>query len=150
MSVNTEAAARVSSGTHLLFVYGTLMPDVASRMGVAQRKRLAAQSQRVCQAVVRGVLYDFGPHPALQLTGAPGDQVHGVLLALDRPATTFQWLDPYESIRGAPGFDLYARVLAPVELERGACAVAWIYDYVAPIREARRIETGRWSPRDRV
>ena len=130
----------------LLFVYGTLIPDVAASMGTAQRSRLIASADKVGQARISARLYDFGAHPAAVLTGEHDRYVYGVLLALHRPQTTWCWLDPYESIRGAPVFDDYRRVVTMAELEDGTRVRTWVYDFVASLRDAEFIETGRWLP----
>ncbi|MEO0670680.1 MAG: gamma-glutamylcyclotransferase family protein [Pseudomonadota bacterium] len=131
----------------LLFVYGTLMPDVDADMGQAQRARLNAAADVVGPARISGRLFDFGAHPAAVLTDEPDRTVSGVLLALHRPATTWRWLDPYESIRGAPEADDYRRVSTIAELSDGRRARAWVYDFVASLRATRPIESGVWRPR---
>lgn len=135
-----------------LFVYGTLMSSSTGRMGRAQRQRLARECRQRAAAVMAGRLYDLGRYPGLVDAVDGTDIVHGELVELIDPASSFTWLDRYEDIRtDARGEAEYRREqrtvrLAPSVAGDGSGLLAWVYVYARDPSQARRIASGRWPP----
>ena len=134
--------------TQHLFVYGSLMPQLVSRFGKAERTRLAAESAVIGPASVAGRLFDLGSYPGLISNSCLHTRVHGVLLRLNKPDETLAWLDPFEDI--VPGRPLevnqYERVTRLVTTAGGGGIEAWVYVMWRVPASASEITTGRWLP----
>jgi gamma-glutamylcyclotransferase (GGCT)/AIG2-like uncharacterized protein YtfP len=135
-------------GSAHLFVYGTLMTSADGvRLGTRERRRLLREARSHGAATMPGRLYDLGAYPALVVSDAPGDIVHGEVLHLTNAASVFAWLDRYENALPSAERKDYERVQRMARLASGANIEAWVYVYLGPVSEARRIAGGRWQPR---
>lgn len=136
----------MSEGTNLIFVYGTLLTRARGELGADMRVRLKKVSTSLGEATIPGRLFDLGTFPVMIAAAEPSDIVHGEVLQLDDPESTFVWLDPYEGI--TPGHRRqgeYERVRRTVRLESGETLETWVYLYVADIAHLPRITSGRWD-----
>jgi len=113
-----------------LFVYGTLRRGCAN----PHAELLRRSGQFVGRGKVRGKLYRVDWYPGMTLGG--GEWVVGDVFAVDPAA--MEELDRYE------GTDEYRRVPATAFMENGELAECWVYEYIAPVSEAKRIESGDW------
>ena len=130
----------------LLFVYGTLLSGDKGPTGVSQRARLARDATVLARGTVEGRLYDLGRYPGI-VVPAPGELVHGEVLALETPERTLRWLDIYEGmVPGRHQHNEYERLRLPVTLEDGGRVEAWAYVYRGSLTGARHIGDGRWLP----
>ena len=141
--------------SNLLFVYGSLMPDLGdASFGIAERRRLMSESQPLGRATLRASLYDLGEYPGLVLIPQhPADVVQGTLLQLRVPEVTLEWLDAFEDFdsQRADEANVYRRVVAPVVLGAGLHD-AWVYEIRRVPPESHRIASGMWhapSPKRR-
>jgi phosphoserine phosphatase len=126
--------------SQVLFVYGTLRPDVQSAMGTAQRRRLAGEARDLGPATTEGLLADLGAYPGL----VDGDgRVRGRAYALRTPADTFAWLDAYEGLAGRPD-DEYRRIVRGIALDTGVRIEAWVYRYNGPQKQPHILTSGDW------
>lgn len=128
----------------LVFVYGTLLsgecnhqPYLADSERVGGPARLAAQ------------LWDTGhSYPAVVLDANGGDAaryVRGELYRVTRETLTR--LDELEDYYGPGAINEYERIEAEVEVEGEAGDArhrAWVYVYVSPPPQGRRIDSGDW------
>lgn len=123
----------------LIALYGTLRdPGVRRGLGLAGRMR------RIGRCRLEGVLYDFGPYPAL---GEGKGVVHGELFEVTDP-TAFGVMDAFEEYDPArPKLSAYVRarvrLIAP-DLEW------WAYRYNRPLRGAPRVPGGDWLKQRRA
>jgi gamma-glutamylcyclotransferase (GGCT)/AIG2-like uncharacterized protein YtfP len=124
--------------TDLVFFYGTLMSGFR-RPGRTQLDDLLFP---VGRGWIRAALYDLGIYPAA-IPATDDSRVWGeVYRMVDREAVLGA-LDEIEGYRHAePDASLYARLEAPVMLEDGRLADAWVYFYNAPLGRAERIGSG--------
>ena len=121
----------------LVFFYGTLMRPF-NRAG---RLRVADHLTYVGRGTISGALFDLGIYPAA--VPASDALVRGELYGMTHPAIVLQVLDEFEGCRTEePDSSLYTRALAPVTLEDGRVADAWVYFYNAPLGRAERIPSG--------
>ena len=136
--MSTSASAHV-------FVYGTLMSTAGGTLGRAQRARLAREGRVIGAATMSGRLYDLGRYPGLVTSEAPGDVVHGEVVALENAPRTLAWLDAYEQIvPGKHEHNQYARELRPARLTDRSEVAAWVYVYRHALTGKRLIRDGRW------
>jgi gamma-glutamylcyclotransferase (GGCT)/AIG2-like uncharacterized protein YtfP len=114
----------------LLFVYGSLRQ--ASEHPMAQR--LAATAEFAGTARTQGALYWAGDEfPGLTLT-QDETYTNGDLYLIVDPGL-LDVLDAYEG-------PAYERQRRPVESQSMGPAAAWVYVYLGPVSEERRIESG--------
>jgi len=73
----------------------------------------------------------------MTLRSSEGEWVAGDLFRLRDPATLAA-LDEYE------GANEYRRVLTTAVLEDGEATRCWVYEYIGPVKEERRIKSGDW------
>lgn len=124
--------------TDLLFVYGTLRRGSTH----ANALRLAAESEWLGTATLRGTLYRVSWHPALVLQGE--DTVTGDLLRLTDPAASLPWLDAFEGC--GPEDPLphdYRREIVHVLTADGAVD-AMVYVWNLPHDGLERMPGGDW------
>ncbi|KWT69813.1 hypothetical protein APY04_1313 [Hyphomicrobium sulfonivorans] len=137
--------------TRYLFVYGTLMSGARTRLGAAERLRLAEQSDSLGPASLpHAKLYDLGRYPGIDCSGGLDDIVHGEAVLLADAAATFAWLDVYEDCAPADRTSVtsaavYERVVQQVRLAGGETFDAWVYVLCRVPQDARRIDSGRWN-----
>ncbi len=108
---------------------------------------LAGRARLVGLGWVRGRLYDLGPYPGLKETPDP-DQVRGEVYELADPEATLSVLDAYESCGPDDRPRLYERRLAPVVLDSGERRSCWVYYYLGPVVEERRIRSGDYARKE--
>jgi gamma-glutamylcyclotransferase (GGCT)/AIG2-like uncharacterized protein YtfP len=130
-----------------LFVYGTLRQAARHPMALFLR----AHARSLGPARARGRLYDLGAYPGMVAARGDDEWVHGEVHQLSRPDETLAVLDRYEGC--GPGVEpprLYERRPAPVELATGEMRPCWVYFYLGPVAEEKRILSGDYlavSPR---
>jgi len=123
--------------TDLVFFYGTLM----SGFRRAGRERLDPMLRPQGRGWIHGALFDLGIYPAA--IPAADTRVWGEVYRMTAPDAVLAELDDIEGYRASePDASLYTRVLAPVTLDGGDVAPAWVYFYNAPLGRAPRIESG--------
>ena len=124
----------MSTGSDLLFAYGTLM------RGFRLHHLIVEQAELVGEGTVNGRLLDLGSYPGA-VREEPG-AIHGEVYRLSAPAL-LAILDREEGYRpDAPGQDLYLRHLTAVRLSDGREVTAWIYWYHGPRGRAVPIPGG--------
>jgi len=121
-------ARPASTGTFLLFVYGTLKKGGSRHQPLSRQRFLGNRRTRP-----RYALYHMGNYPAM-VEAEPGDVIEGELYEVE--ARLLDWLD---TIEGVP--DWFE--LGQVELENGE--VAWAYFYRQDTGGCPRIPSGRWD-----
>jgi gamma-glutamylcyclotransferase (GGCT)/AIG2-like uncharacterized protein YtfP len=129
----------------LLFVYGSLLSNVAHPMG----DRLRGEAKLIGAAVMQGRLYTLSWYPAAVASDDPSDYVIGEVYQLDNPIHSLGWLDEYEGIIPAQSMTKgaeYSRVERSVRVARGGNVMAWVYLYQGDVTRLARITSGRWAP----
>ena len=119
-----------------LFVYGTLRS--AFRNPYAQYLR--DHAKLVGQACVRGCLYNLGRYPGLRPPRTPDDWVTGELYRLAEATTVLPLLDRYEG-------PCFRRVVRVVWRKGGPRMEVWVYEYLRPVAEMRRVVSGDFLKR---
>lgn len=129
-----------------LFVYGTLKSSHKGAFGQDKRDRLHRESRLLGPATASGRLFDLGDYPGLVAPDTPGDVVHGEVVELADPETSFRWLDAYEGIRtDTLHASEYHREPRRVRLASGTELTAWVYIYARDVSGARLVTGGTWS-----
>ena len=124
--------------TDHLFVYGTLLPDIASD----SMKSLLRRVRRAGSATVRGELFDMGNYPALTLGGE--SIVRGELLIVPSPAAWMR-LDLYEGFQHThPERSVFRREQCIAKRAGGEEVSCWTYVYNRELCNASRIASGCW------
>ena len=132
---------RVPMTSDRLFVYGTLMRGFDHPMA----RLLSAHADFLGDATCRGRLYLVKHYPALLLSDAPADIVHGELFRLRAPDELLREFDMYEACgEGFTEPTEYLRELIEVTLADDVTEKAWTYIYNWPVSDLPRIETGRF------
>jgi gamma-glutamylcyclotransferase (GGCT)/AIG2-like uncharacterized protein YtfP len=88
-------------------------------------------------ARVAGRLYRVKWYPGIRLGEAASEWVVGDVFRVRDPMVLAA-LDQYE------GPTEYQRVLTTAMLESGDTTRCWVYEYIGPVREERRIASGDW------
>jgi gamma-glutamylcyclotransferase (GGCT)/AIG2-like uncharacterized protein YtfP len=118
-----------------VFVYGTL------RAGASNHFRMDG-GESLGPASVHGRLYAIDWYPGLVLDAAAGP-VSGEVFAV--AAAHLRELDAFEGIpEGAEAGVEYRRVRARVELHSGGSRTVWLWEWLGPVEESRRIGGGDW------
>lgn len=134
-----------------LFVYGTLLPDLAPP-GMSAR---LAELVPLGAARVAGRLYDLGPYPgAVDVGDAPpsaeaaGPTIRGEVFRLPAEGGLLDRLDAYENhVAHDPRGGLFARRATVAQLDDGRAVDCWIYVYNRSLARATPIPDGdyrRW------
>jgi gamma-glutamylcyclotransferase (GGCT)/AIG2-like uncharacterized protein YtfP len=129
-----------------LFVYGTLRPAGGGPLA----QFLAGGARLLGTARVPGRLYDLGAYPGLVQPRDSREWVTGEVYEMLQPAQTLAVLDPYEGCGPAdlpPNF--FERRLAPATLPSGEIRTCWVYFYLGPVDEERRIISGDYFQKRR-
>ena len=121
----------MTASGELIFVYGSLRRAARDPM----YRMLDHRIEFIGFGTFRGKLYDFGSHPGVVPSPDEADCVTGEVYELHDPDKAFPILDGYEGNK-------YRREKHPIALEDGDTVQAWIYIYIAPTENARRIESG--------
>jgi gamma-glutamylcyclotransferase (GGCT)/AIG2-like uncharacterized protein YtfP len=118
-----------ASTSEMVFVYGTL------RRGGSNHFRMDG-ARFVTAATVRGRLYHIDWFPGLLLDADAGE-ITGETYQV--PSTMMAALDHFEG-------DSYRRVLAEVSCDAAheAPRAAWLWEWLGPVDEGRRIASGDW------
>src|SRR5262245_61172868 len=123
--------------TDLVFFYGTLM----SGFKRAGRSRVESKLISMGRGSIGAAMFDLGLYPAA--IPSTDSRVNGEVYRMADAEQVIEVLDEIEGHRpSAPDTSLYRRVEAPVTLESGQEAQAWVYFYNAPLGQAQRIESG--------
>ena len=135
-----------ASGPNHLFVYGTLLPGLApAAVGeVVNRLRI------VGPATVPGRLFYLGSYPGCVLEANCDSLVHGQVLGIPEPIEpVLARLDWYEDfVASDAAGSLFVRRTCTVTLADGGQIEAWVYVYNRDVSHARRIESGRYDPKE--
>lgn len=83
------------SQTDYLFVYGSLMASVRSRVA----RYFHSQAEYIEEGMIPGRLYDLGAYPGLVPGGEDG-QVNGHIFRMLKPSILLPFLDEYEGVLG--------------------------------------------------
>ena len=126
-----------------LFVYGTLMPELARRGAVPED---VIGGLRYCTAAgaatVAGTLYDCGPFPALVAGG--GGRVGGRVLTLPADAAArarlLRVLDGWEGVAD----ELFRRVVVEATTAGGEAVACWAWTYARDTVGLPAVESGDW------
>ena len=122
-----------------LFVYGTLLPELAP----AGWRELLSRCARVGRGSLPGRLYDLGDYPALVPDPAAPGRVTGHVLRLPEREDVLGELDGYEGFDPAdPAGSLYLRLPCDVDLDDGTRLACWVYVYNREPGEAPLIPGG--------
>ena len=117
--------------TSHFFAYGTL------RREGPMHALLGGSARFVCEARVRGRLWDLGAYPGVTDSRFRGDQVQGELFALAEEGrdALLDSLDRYEG-------EAFERAEREVVTADGETCTAYLYLFLGSTRGARRIESG--------
>lgn len=122
----------------LLFVYGSLRPDVGSGAAL----RLLHEAEVIGRGLMAGRLLDVGDYPGAVYEPHAVDRVFGDVLRLYDPERTFAWLDPYEGYdRNDPEHSEFVRRRVEI-MSRDGRTYAWVYLYQRGDDRARPIASG--------
>lgn len=128
-----------SSQSEFIFVYGSLMAGVRSRVA----KTFHAQAEWVGVGRVKGRLYDLGEYPGLVL-GNDESYVQGQVFRIFNKDILLPFLDEYEGlIPEHPAASEYRRELATVQLADHFIN-CWMYLYNQAITDLPLIESGNY------
>lgn len=123
----------MSGARELVFVYGTL------RCGASNHWRMDG-AESIAEGTVAGSIHRIEWYPGLVLGG--DSRVVGEVFAVtpDHLAA----LDEFEGVSAAeiPGCE-YRRVKTTVTTADGAID-AWVWEWIAPVDESKRIPSGDW------
>ena len=134
-----------------LFLYGTLLPELAPPALLRHLKRLS----RVGRACVRGRLYDLGEFPGAVLDPSSDSWILGEIFRIPDDSI-LELLDAYEQFDAAkPEQSLFIRATAAAATTDGAVLDCWIYVYnrepgnapLLPDGDYSQYAAGRRSPR---
>ncbi|MFC3032773.1 gamma-glutamylcyclotransferase [Pseudoalteromonas fenneropenaei] len=129
--------AQPASQDEYLFVYGTLL----RKLNLACFRFLTPVAEYVCEAQVRGELWDLGSYPGLCLN-EQANLVKGELFKLTNNSN-WQTLDEYEDYQPSdPANSLYLRVATPIVCEHSTITSAWVYHYQGSLQLAKAISSG--------
>ncbi len=117
--------------TSHFFAYGTL------RREAPMHALLSRSARFVCEARVRGRLWDLGAYPGVTDSRFRGDQVQGELYALAQEGrdALLDSLDRYEG-------EAFERAEREVVTTDGATCTAYLYLFLGSTRGVHRIESG--------
>ncbi len=106
-----------------LFVYGTLMKGIPSRMA----SFLEQQGSFLGEGSVQGWLYDLGNYPGLIFDAQAENEVIGHIFRLEHPSFVFEKLDAFEGIEANDSGE-YTRIEIPVRFQN-QILYCWVYQY---------------------
>ncbi|MCB9289651.1 MAG: gamma-glutamylcyclotransferase [Lewinellaceae bacterium] len=108
---------------HHLFIYGTLLHTLSTRIG----RYLKANGELRGDAYATGRLYDLGQYPGFWYDPGSTKRVYGQVYHLHNPEEAFRELDRYEGINPAhPCQNEYRREEIPATLN-GQPVPCWCY-----------------------
>ncbi|MBS2099298.1 gamma-glutamylcyclotransferase family protein [Carboxylicivirga linearis] len=131
-----------------LFVYGTLLHKVDSRMA----NFLKANAKKIGSGYMIGRLYEINGYPGVIKSTNTEDKVFGNIFELDDTDMVFKELDQYEEV----GIEFkqpneYKREQITAYFEDGKNMNCWVYTYNHSIEKLTRIESGDyWSYINRI
>ena len=128
-----------------LFVYGTLLSNIASRVEHIMRK----QTKVIGEGYVHGKIYDLGEYPAAIADPDSKDLIYGELIELqnkkildildDYEECGPQWPEPTEYIRIKVKVHITSSILIDSSIE------AFFYNYNFPVLEIDQIKSGSYK-----
>lgn len=122
----------------LLFVYGSLRPDVGSGAAL----RLLHEAEVIGRGLMPGRLFVVGDYPGAVYEPHAVERVFGDVLRLYDPDRTFAWLDAYEGYdRNDPEHSEFVRRRVEV-MSRDGRTFAWVYLYQRGDACVRAIDSG--------
>lgn len=125
----------MQSPRETVFVYGTL------RRGASNHFRMDG-AEFVAAASARGRLYRIDWFPGLLLDGAAG-VIRGEVFAVG--ADLLAELDRFEGVSADENQGgEYRRVRTPVTTESGKTLAAWVWEWLGPVDESMRVNSGDW------
>ena len=116
-----------------LFVYGTLLPGLASPLvaRVPGLTGIVARFRPVASGWLAGRLYDLGSYPGAVPDPEAPTRIRGEVVALPDEAGLIELLDAYEGYRPGALDNDFARERRLVTLEAGPGAIeCWVYAYL--------------------
>ena len=120
-----------------LFVYGTLLPELAPLKMADTVGRL----KLVGAATVRGRLYDLGDYPGARLEG--GGRIHGRVFEIEPVRELLKIFDAYEGFsRKQFAHSEFVRKKCRAVLGDGSRIGCWIYEYNRQPGSAKMIASG--------
>ncbi len=124
----------------LLFVYGTLLPELNLEISSLFRK----EADFMGRGFVYGDLYDLGQYPGMVLDFTSKNKVFGYLYQLKMPAISFELLDEYEGINmNFPEENEYIRACVNVIMEDKVW-IAETYLYIRDVSSLKKIDSGHY------
>ncbi|MCU4165663.1 gamma-glutamylcyclotransferase family protein [Carboxylicivirga caseinilyticus] len=127
----------------LLFVYGTLLYKVDSRMA----NFLKDNGRHLGSAYINGRLYEIDGYPGVVVSDKSGEKVIGNIFAIEDEETVFTELDKYEEV--GPTFaqpNEYKREKLEAFMNDGQKVRCWVYTYNHSVDKLRQIASGDyWS-----
>lgn len=127
----------------LLFVYGTLLHKVDSRMA----NFLKANAQKIGSGYMYGQLYEIDGYPGVIKSADKNEKVIGNIFELEDTDKVLKELDQYEEV--GPEFEQpneYKREQVTAYFDDGKNMNCWVYTYNHSIEKLTRIESGDyWS-----
>jgi len=125
-----------------LFIYGTLMSN-EDRNHLLEECGGAQSCQR---ARMRGVLYDLGYFPGLQIQGENQSTVSGELIEFSDIQRALKLLDSVEGFKSYTSRkNLYLRNMSICDTESNQQELAWVYTPQEVFEDAKIIECGDWK-----
>lgn len=120
-----------------LFAYGTLRTDI----DVPVKEQVSQYLEVVGEAEISGKLYDMGGYPgAVQAEAGEESVIKGQVMKVNEPEKVFAILDKYEGCHpDSKESSTYYRQPVSVPLPGGQQVEAWVYWYIRPVEEVKRI-----------
>ncbi len=129
---------KIENGPGFLFVYGTLMRELANNPFLDTPFKAAY----FANGSVRGELFDVGEFPGF-VPSENGAEVRGEVFQVKIAESLFETLDIVEGVNDQyPERSLFERTTTNVKLENGENLEAWIYQYNLSPANLKRIENG--------
>ena len=129
--------------TQNFFVYGTL--KMGGRFAEMYADHFDPNRKSVCEASIKGKLFDLGFFPGVKLDKGDGE-VHGELHVFKNPEAIQDIFDRIEGYNSEnPKKGLFDRVEVEVSLENGSTETATIYVFNGDPSDSDEIESGVWD-----
>ena len=125
-----------------LFVYGTLLTEVAHSVGTLLR----VHAKLVGTGTIQARLYDLGTYPGAILSESPEESVHGEVYQVRQWETVIRRIDVYEgcSDKDAERQEFQRREVLVNRLD-GAGMMAWSYLYIGEYPAGGYIQGGDYG-----
>jgi gamma-glutamylcyclotransferase (GGCT)/AIG2-like uncharacterized protein YtfP len=134
----------LTEATEFIFVYGTLLKQMASSMYDV----LAGYSEFFSVGAMRGILYEVSGYPGAIESREGNDKVFGELYKMLDQKLVLARLDDYEECSDKfPVPHEYIRKQLSIELSGGGSVVAWVYLYNHDVSKLQQIMSGNYLRR---